>query len=329
MPVRRLLGFDDIERASLWRRLSAMERAGIPIQVSVERLLEQGGAARVLGPVKADLTEGLGIGEAFGRAEGLSELERRLIGAGSKGGRLPEVLDDLAAHFEDRASVKRGLAAGLAYPVFLMHAAVVLPSLSLIISEGLGAFAMAVLTPLAVAYATVGGLVLGWSALRTGSPLTADQLLLSIPALGGVVRKRALTTSLDVLRLLYASGVPALEASEAAASACPNAEVGRWFQRIHEGLVDGLSLGQAFAAEPRMPANVVDLVTTGETSGSLDDLLGRAARQLEEESKLARRALIVAAGVAAFFVGAAVVAWKIWSFWSGYFDGINRAMEGF
>lgn len=329
MPIRRLLGFEDVERASLWRRFSAMERAGIPIQVSLERLLEQGGAARVLASVKADLTEGLGIGEAFGRADGLTELERRLIGAGSKGGRLPEVLDDLAAHFEDRASVKRGLVAGLAYPVFLMHAAVVLPSLSLIISDGLGAFALAVLTPLVVAYALVGGLVLGWSALRASSPLSADRLLLSIPVLGGVVRKRALTTSLDVLRLLYASGVPALEASESAAAACPNAEVARWFHRIHQALVDGMSLGQAFAAEASMPANVVDLVTTGETSGALDDLLGRAARQLEEESKLARRALIVAAGVAAFFVGAAVVAWKIFSFWSGYYEGINRAMDGF
>ncbi len=309
--------------------MSAMERAGIPIQVSLERVVQQGGAGRLLEPVKADLAEGLSIGEAFARADGLTELERRLIGAGSKGGRLPDVLDDLAAHFEDRAAVKRSLAAGLAYPVFLMHAAVVLPSLSLIISEGLGAFFLAVLTPLAVAYAAVAMCLLGWRALRAGSPLTADRLLLSLPVLGGVVRKRALTTSLDVLRLLYASGVPALEATEAAAAACPNAEVARWFQRIHDALVDGMSLGQAFAAEPQMPANVVDLVATGETSGSLDDLLGRAARQLEDEAKLARRALIVAAGVAAFFVGAAVVAWKIYSFWAGYYEGINRAMDGF
>lgn len=329
MPLRRLLGFEDVERASLWRRMSAMERAGIPIQLSVQRLVEQGGAGRVLAPVRADLAEGLSIGEAFARAEGLEELERRLIGAGSKGGQLPEVLDDLASHFEDRAAVKRGLAAGLAYPVFLMHAAIVLPSLSLIISEGLGSFLVAVLTPLAVAYGALGALVVGWRALRAGSPLSADRLLLALPVLGGVVRKRALTTSLDVLRLLYASGVPALEATEAAAAACPNAEVARTFQRIHEGLVDGLSLGQAFAAEPGIPATVVDLVTTGETSGALDDLLGRAARQLEDEAKLARRALIVAAGVAAFFVGAAVVAWKIYSFWAGYYEGINKAMDGF
>lgn len=329
MPIRRLLGFEDVERASLWRRMAAMERAGIPIQVSVDRLVEQGGAGRLLLPIKADLAAGLGIGEAFDRAEGLVELERRLIGASSKGGRLPEALDDLAAHFEDRAAVKRSLAAGLAYPVFLMHAAVVLPSLSLIISDGFVTFLAAVLTPLAVAYATVAATVLGWRALRAGNSLAADRLLLSIPILGGVVKKRALTTSLDVLRLLYASGVPALEASEAAAAACPNGEVARWFQRIHDGLVDGLSLAQAFAAEPQMPTNVVDLVATGETSGSLDDLLGRAARQLEDEAKLARRALIVAAGVAAFFLGAAVVAWKIFSFWSGYFEGINKAMDGF
>lgn len=329
MPLRRLLGFEDVERASLWRRMAAMERAGIPIQGAIERLVAQGGAARVLEPVEADLAEGLSIGEAFARAEGLEELERRLVAAGSKGGRLPEVLEDLAAHFEDRAAVKRGLAAGLAYPVFLVHAAVFLPSLSILVSEGLLAFLVAVFGPLAVLYLAVGGCVVGWRALRAGSPRAADRLLLSVPILGGVVKKRAVATSLDVLRLLYASGIPVLEAAEAAAAACPNAEVASAFQRVHEALVEGMSLGLAFAAEPGMPASVVDMVATGESSGSLDDLLGRAARQLEDEAKLARRALIVAAGVAALMLGALVVAWKIFSFWAGYFEGITRAMEGF
>lgn len=329
MPIRRLLGFADVERASLWRRLAAMERAGIAIQLSMSRLVEQGGAGRLLAPVQEALAAGQGIGEAFAAAEDLTPLERRLIGAAARAGRLPEVLDDLAAHFEDRAAVKRGLAAGLAYPLFIIHAAVLLLSLSLLLSEGLLAFLMAVLTPLAALYAVVGGVVVGWRALRAASPTGADRLLLSLPIAGGVVRKRALTVSLDVLRLLYASGVPALEAVDAAAGACPNAVVAGAFRRVHAGLADGLSLGQAFAGEPELPAQVVDLVATGEASGHLDDLLGRAARQLEEEAKLARRALIVAAGVAAFFVAAGFAAFRIYSFWSGYFAGINEAMGGF
>jgi general secretion pathway protein F len=322
--VRGLLGFEDVERASLWRRLSAMERAGIPVQTSIGRLIEQGGAgARALGPVAECLKDGVGIGEAFKGAPAISQLEQRLIDAGSRGGRLVEVMDELGAHFEDRAAVKRALVAGLAYPVFLVHAAIVLPSIPLLVSDGVGAFFMAVLTPLAIAYAVIAMLVLGWRALRSANPRAADGLVLSIPLVGAVAGKRALSSSLDVLRLLYASGVPILEAVEAAASACPNAAVGERFVRIRARMGSGESLAQAFSGERDMPTQVLDLVTTGETSGRLDDLLGRAARALDDEAKLARRALIAGLGVMAFLVGAGIVAYKVISFWAGYFGKIN------
>ncbi|MCO5168769.1 MAG: type II secretion system F family protein [Planctomycetes bacterium] len=323
--MRSLLGFDDVQRASLWRRLSAMERAGIPIQVSVGRLVDQGGEGLALTAVRADLAEGLGMDEAFGRAGALSPLERRLIGAATKGGRLPEVLDDLAEHFDDRAATKRALVASLAYPVFLMHAAVFFPSLPVLVTDGLLAFIAAVLLPIAAVYGVIGAVVLGWRALRAADPLAADRRLLALPVAGAVVHKRALATSLNVLRLLHASGVPAFEALEAAGAACPNAEVGRAFDRVREALGQGLSMGQAFAGEPLFPPEVVDVITTGETSGQLDDLLLRATRRLEDEAKLARRALIVVAGLATFSLAAGLVAWKIFSFWSGYLDAIRKA----
>lgn len=323
--MRGLLGFQDVERASLWRRLSAMERAGIPIQTSIGRLIEQGGGARALVPVAERLKEGVGLGEAFKASPAISALEQRLMDAGSRGGRLPEVMDELGAHFEDRAAVKRALVFGLAYPVLLIHAAVFLPSLPLLVSDGAGAFFAAVLTPLAIAYAVIAALVLGWRAMRSASPRAADGLVLSIPLLGAVAGKRALSSSLDVLRLLYASGVPILEAVEAAASACPNAAVGERFVRIRERMVAGESLGQAFTHERDMPTQVLDLVTTGETSGRLDDLLGRAARSLDDEAKLARRALIAGLGVLAFLFAAGMVAYKVISFYADYFGKINEA----
>lgn len=322
--MRGLLGFRDVERASLWRRLSAMEKAGIPIQTSIGRVVEQGGGGRALVPVAERLRDGVGLGEAFKAAPAISPLEQRLVDAGSRGGRLPEVFDELGAHFEDRASVKRALVFGLAYPVFLVHAAVILPSLPVLVTDGVSGFLTAVLTPLLIAYASIAAVVLLWGAARSANPRAADGLILAIPVLGAVAGKRALSSSLDVLRLLYASGVPILEAVEAAASACPNAAVGERFVRIRARMAAGESLGQAFTGERDMPTQVLDLVTTGETSGRLDELLGRAARALDDEAKLARRALIAALGVVAFLIGAGIVAFKVISFWSGYFGKINE-----
>jgi type II secretory pathway component PulF len=301
-----------------------MEKAGIPIQTSIGRLIEQGGGGRALVPVAERLTDGVGLGEAIKASREMSSLEQRLVDAGSRGGRLPEVFDELGAHFEDRAAVKRALVFGLAYPVFLVHAAVILPNVPVLVPAGVTGFLTAVLTPLLIAYATIAALILVWGAARSANPRAADGLILSIPLFGAVAGKRALSTSLDVMRLLYASGVPILEAVEAAASACPNAAVGERFVRIRARMVAGESLGQAFTGERDMPTQVLDLVTTGETSGRLDDLLDRAARTLDDEAKLARRALIAGLGVMAFLVAAGMVAYKVISFWSGYFGKINE-----
>jgi type II secretory pathway component PulF len=300
-----------------------MERAGLPLQQSIARLVEQGAGA-ALATVQARLAAGEGIEEAFAAAQELTELERRLIGASAKGGRLPDALDQLADHFEGRAAIKRAIAFDLAYPLLLLHAAVFLPNLPLLVTDGAGAFAAAVLTPLGICYGALAALVLGWRALRTGSPETADGLLLSVPVLGGLLRKQALVTSLRVLQMLYASGVSIIEAAAAAAAVCPNRSVGRTFTRVRERLASGSPIGAAFAAEPTLPTGVIDLITSGELAGTLDDMIGRAARQLDDEAKLARRALLVALGGAAFLVAAGVVAYKVIAFYSAYFNRLNQ-----
>lgn len=322
-----ILGSGDVARAALWRGVAAMERAGIPIQQSIARAVEQGGVGdALLRTVRHDLEEGLGIEEAFARAPFLEELERRLIAAGARSGKLPDVLEDLAAHFEDRAATKRALAMSVAYPVFLLHAAVVLPSLPVLVTGGVPAFLAAVLVPLGIAYAVALALVLGLRALRRANRRAADGLLLAIPVLGGLLRKRALATALHVLRLLYASGISVVDAVDAAAAACPNAVVGDVFARARARMVDGMTIAQAFVAEPSLPPSVQGMIATGAASGALDDLLGRAARALDDEAKLARSALVAVLGVLVFLLAAGLVGYKVFSFYS---DLYGKALKGF
>lgn len=322
--MRGLLGFTDVERASLWRRLAVMERAGIPIQQSIARVVEQGGEGRVLVPMQAALTAGEDIARAVEAAPALSPLERRIVGAAAKGGQLPEALDDLALHFEERAAIKRALALDLAYPLLIVHLACILPNAALLVSDGVGAFLAASLLPLGVAWGVLVGTIVAWRALRAASPLAMDSVVLGIPAVGMVAKKRALSTSLRVMRMLYVSGVSIIDATEAAAVTCPNAAVGAAFARIRQRMIDGMTIGQAFSTEPVMPQSVLDLVVTGEKAGRLDDLLARAGQQLDDEGKLARRVLLGVLGAMAFLLAAGLVAYKVISFYVGYFDQLNK-----
>jgi len=67
------------------------------------------------------------------------------------------------------------------------------------------------------------------------------------------------------------------------------------------------------------------MVHTGSASGQLDKMLASARDQMDDESKRARTALLVAVGAACFGLAILTAVWQIVSFWMGYMDQINKA----
>lgn len=319
-----MIGTRDLARASLWHRIAASEKAGIPITTSIARAVDGGGEGRVLAPAQAALGRGEDLTTAMTAATELSTLEQRLIGAGAKSGHLPEALESLAKHLEERARTKRRLAGGVAYPVFLLHAASVLPALPSLITDGLGGFLQAALTPIAVLWGVVGIVVLVGRAARSAAPLAWDGFLLHVPLLGGLLRREALATALHALRLLYQSGIPLLEALEVAAGACPNAAIAARLLVVRRRMIDeGCTLAQALVGEPHFPREVLDLVTSGEQAGQLDQMLARATDRLAEDAKVARTALLALTITMVFLFAAGVVAYKVISFYADLYGKLG------
>jgi general secretion pathway protein F len=321
-----MIGTRDLARASLWHRIAASEKAGIPITTSIARAVDGGGEGRVLAPAQAALHRGEDLATAMTAATELSTLEQRLIGAGARSGHLPEALDALARHLEERARTKRRLAGGLAYPLFLLHAASVLPALPTLITDGAAGFLKAAFTPILILWGAVAIVVLVGRAARSAAPIAWDGLLLHVPLLGGVLRRESLATALHALRLLYQSGVPLLEAVEVAAGACPNAAVAARLLVVRRRMIDdGSTLAQALVGEPYFPREVLDLVTSGEQAGQLDAMLARASDRLVEDAKVARTAGLAVASGMAFLLAAGVVAFKVISFWADYANKLGSA----
>ncbi len=323
-----MIGTGDMQRAALYHRLSAAERAGIPILTSLGRAVESGSAGKVLEPVRERLAAGDDMGKAVDAAPGLSRLERSLIRVGAKGGKLPEVFDALAVHLEDRVAAQRKLAGGLAYPVFLMHAAAVLPSLPVLITKGFIDFVLTAFTPIVVGWGVVVGALLLLKSSRRANPEGVDASVLRVPLLASIVRNQSLSIGFSALKISVQSGVPLLEGLELTAQAVPNRAVAQVFERARRRMLDEqISFGAAIAFEKDLPADAVDLLTTGEQTGQLDVMLGRAAERVETEAKAARTVGIVALSTAAFLLGAGVVAFKVISFYANMFSALNDELR--
>lgn len=320
-----MIGTGDLQRAALYHRLSAAERAGIPILTSLGRAVESGSAGKVLEPVRERLAAGDDMGKAVDAAPGLSRLERSLLRVGAKGGKLPEVFDALAQLLEDRVAAARKLAGGLAYPVFLLHAAAFLPSLPVLVTKGVIDFIVTAFTPIVIGWGVVvGGLLLLQSVRRT-NPAGVDAAVLRVPLLAAMIRNQSLALGFSSLRICVHSGVPLLEGLELTAQAVPNRVVAQVFERARQRMIDEqLSFGGAIAFERELPADAVDLLTTGEQTGQLDTMLGRAAERVETEAKQARTLGIVVLSTGAFLCAAGFVAFKVISFYAGMFSQFEK-----
>ncbi len=309
-------------RAHLYRRLGTLLRSGIGAREALDALGARGQGPGGLEHVRAALARGEDLPAALAGDPGRPPLEARLLAAGARGGALAEVALELAELLEQAVRARRELLLALAYPAVLVHLAVVLPSLAVLVGEGAGAYARAVLPPLALGWGALALGVVLLPAARAAAPASFDRLALGPPLLGGYLHQRALAHTLGALRTLYVSGVPIREALREAAEACPNAHLAGAFRRAHERVVEGAALGAALALEPDLPPDAVDLLDTGERSGTLDEALARARDAAREAATTRRRALVAVAAAGAFFLAAGVVAYRVIT---GYLSLLERA----
>lgn len=323
-----MIGGAQDTRATVYRRLASLENAGIPLLEGIHKVVEAGGPGeRMLTQVYDRLCDGEDPGSAFRGASTITPFEGRLVQAASKSGSLAEVFQQLAEHYEDRAKTVRYTVFGLLYPFFLFHAAIFIPAIPTLVTDGggVGAFLQQTVLPLGVIYAvTIGGAVF-FRAFRQASPAQADALMLKPPVLGTLIRKRAFVAALRVLRTFYANGVSILEALEGAAAACPNQCVGEQFRRVGDRVGSGQTLAEAFALEDGIPPVVSDMVSTGEKTGELDHMLAKAEHTITESANQTRTFLIGAASVGAFAVVVLLIGYRVLSFWLDYADRLNQA----
>ena len=337
VKVARIRPVRSSDVAQLTRQLAALLRAGLPLLQALQlmaRSQTHSGVINLLERLHADLENGMTLAAGL-RRQGpvFSALYIALIEAGEASGRLDVLLERLAAHLDKSAALTRRVRSAMFYPAVVLAVAlgvlaiimvVVVPTFEnvfasfgadlpwatqqlIAISRWTTQFGLAVLA-LALA-----GAVLWQRAWRSRWARRLDDALLGLPLWGPLLRQSAVARWARTLATLLAAGLPLTEALHWVRGACGHQAYAQATLRVRDQVARGSSLRLAMSREALFSPLLQQMAAIGEESGTLDELLQRAAdfeeAQLDERiaywSGLLEPATVVLLGL---LIGAVVLA---------------------
>ncbi len=290
------------------RQFSTMIDAGLPIVQCLSVLSEQS-ESNVLRPITAEIARdvegGSTLAEAFGKyPRTFDELFVNMLAVGEAAGVLDTVLQRLATYIEKAASLKRKVKSALVYPLTIISVAILVVIFMMIfvipifakMFAGLGADLplptkivvwMSNFTQRYVLFILAGliGFVFALRAYyRTpqGS-MVIDRLMLKVPIVGRLVQKVAVARFARTLGTLLSSGVPILEALRITARSAGNRVVEKAVMEARENVTAGRPLSEPLRGAPVFAPMVVQMISVGESTGALDQMLTKVADFYDDE----------------------------------------------
>ena len=108
-----------------------------------------------------------------------------------------------------------------------------------------------------------------------------DKLALKLPVVGGIVHDAVIARFSRTLSTTFAAGVPLVDALESTAGAAGNSVYARAIRQIKDDVTTGSTLYNSIKATGLFPNMLLQMVSIGEESGALDDMLGKVADHYE------------------------------------------------
>ena len=290
------------------RQLATMVSSGIPIIGALEVLagpVKNRVFQQVLRHSRDEVEGGASLSQAVSRHPRVfSNLFVNMISAGESSGKLDEILDRLATYLEKADALQRKVRSSLMYPAVVVCLAV-----------GVTMFLMVAVVPkFKDIFASLGGqlplptrmligtsdflakyfvaevfltmlLVVGlraWIRTEKGR-LWCDRLLLRAPVFGELFQKVAIARFARTLATLTRSGVPILTALEIVAKTVGNKVVEQAILEARSNVKDGKWLSGPLSQNSVFPGMAVRMISVGETTGKLEEMLTKIADFYESE----------------------------------------------
>ena len=291
------------------RQLATMMKAGLPLMQAFE-IVARGHAnpsmTEMLMDIRSEVEQGTTLSRAFSRyPKYFDRFYCNLVSAGEMGGVLESLLDKLAVYKEKTQAIRKKVKTALTYPISVIAVAIglvfvmmifVLPAFKEVYSN-MGAELPALtqtvmdISEFFVAYGWIilialGGAIYSFLKLKERSPKIQrrmDAFLLRMPIFGNIVQKATIARWGRTTATLFAAGVPLVDVLNSTAGAAGNLIYEEATQEIRTRVIQGLSMTSGMRATELFPNMMVQMSSIGEESGSLDDMLNKAAEFYEDE----------------------------------------------
>jgi len=299
------------------RQLATMIDAGLPLVQCLDILGQQTTAvalSKVVVQVRQDVESGSTFAESLKKhPKVFDNLYCNMVAAGEAGGILDTILQRLAAYMEKFAKIKGQIKSAMIYPSVILFVAisvvslllvVVVPMLANIFKEAGQALPLPTRIVMAFSDFMKGwgglGILIGcvfifialkqWRKTENGL-IATDAFALKLPIVGSLIQRVSVAKFTRTLGTLLTSGVPILEGLIIVARTSGNKVVENAIMATRQAVSEGKTLAEPLSKAKVFPAMVVQMISVGEATGALDNMLNKIADFYDDEVDSAVAAL--------------------------------------
>jgi type IV pilus assembly protein PilC len=321
-------------------QLAVMIRAGINLRGALDGIAEQTqhvGFKKVVVQLKMDVEGGKQFSEAIAKHPKLfNALYVNMVRASEMSGSFAKMLDRIAAYMAQQLETKKMVIGAAIYPVIIGTLAVcvtvflltfVLPKFASVFEGkedvlpwatkflmGLSAFMVKNWLIIILAVGAVFGGIYAFLKTELGS-FWADKLKLSIPVVKTMFRSLYISRSLQTMGQLINAGVPMLDTLAITGDISGNQIFRGTWRRVHAAVKQGKKITSALQKDDILPRSVTQMISAGEESGKLGEVLDEIsafyARALKDNIKavtgMIEPIMILLMGTVVGFIAMAII----------------------
>ncbi len=314
LPFLGGIKLTDISRFT--RQFSAMTASGLSLVQCLDVLAQQTESqefGKIIQKVSLDIQGGMTLADAMGKhPKVFNRLYVNMVAAGEASGNLDEILARLAEYQEKAEALRRKIKGALTYPAVVGVVAVgatmamltfVVPTFAQMFIDFGGALPaptqfVVTLSKFATTYwlhmivVATGIVVAIMQYYKTEKGrYQIDAFQLRMPIVGDLIRKSSVSRFSQTLSTLLTSGITIVDALQITAKTTGNAVLEKGLMRTVERITGGLTIAEPLRETGVFPPMVIHMVSVGEKTGGLADMLAKVAQFYEDEVDAAVDAL--------------------------------------
>ena len=301
-------GVSTKELAVFTRQFATMISAGLPLVQCLDILARQASKpsfGRVIAEVTREVESGSTLSDGLGKHKNVfDDLFRNMVAAGEAGGVLDEILMRLAAYIEKADALKRKVQGAMVYPAVVFSVAVgatsfmlifIIPTFAKMFTDFGGELPLPTKIVMVLStflrsfwwmgvLAAIGaGVAFRQFYATENGRRTVDGIMLKLPVLGDVLLKGGVARFTRTLGTLIASGVPILAGLEITARTAGNKVISEAIMTARASIREGETVAAPLKTSGVFPPMVVQMISVGEQTGALDEMLTKIAAFYESE----------------------------------------------